>query len=125
MESTENYGLPRDALSALERLSGEIDDTTREGGVTDGKESIHDEIDHEAGVRVVDYRDHTVEIVTHYEISIAGEPWEQPVYVMDDGTVHYPGLPQYNVASAVDLMKGVIDAAYAAPDVVLDAAKGI
>lgn len=48
---------------------------------------------------------------TRYEIHLDGERWDQDVLVEDDGTVHDHGLPRYPVASAVDLLKDVIDAA--------------
>ena len=75
----------------------------------------------EAGVRRFDYRGHEVEIITHYEVTIDGEPWDGHMVVRVDGTVTYHGLPQYAVPSAVDLLRGVIDTAYEAPEDVLEA----
>jgi hypothetical protein len=66
--------------------------------------------------RRFEHRGHTVEIVTHYAITIDGEPWEQPIEVHPDGSVSYHGLPQYYVASAVDIVKAVIDHGYELPD---------
>lgn len=126
-------GVPggKDMLAGLAaRLEEEVGRaSTREesdGGdpPTDGSgHGAHGE--HQAGVRAFEYRGHTVRIRTRYEIHIDDEIWNQDVLVDDDGTVHYHGLPQYSVASAVDLLKGVIDAAYAAPAVVLDAAREV
>jgi len=73
------------------------------------------------GSRRFEYRGHDVEIVTHYEVTIDGEPWEGQMMVRVDGTVTYHGLPQYAVPSAVDLLRGVIDTSYEAPDDVLEA----
>ncbi|MDH3731561.1 MAG: hypothetical protein OES13_10660 [Acidimicrobiia bacterium] len=78
---------------------------------------------HRGSVRTRRYRDHVIEIVAHYEITIDGEPWNQHVQVMDDGTVHYHGMPQYSPPSLVDLMERVVDMAYAAPEEVLEAAR--
>ena len=65
--------------------------------------------------RAFNYRGHEVRIVTHYEVTIDGEPWKQHVEVHFDGTVSYHGLPQYVVPSAVELIGAVIDNSYEAP----------
>jgi hypothetical protein len=75
----------------------------------------------DAGVRRFEYRGHQVEIVTRYEVTIDGQPWEGQMVVRIDGTVTYHGLPQYAVPSAVELVRGVIDTAYEAPQDVRDA----
>jgi hypothetical protein len=72
-------------------------------------------------VRRFDYRGHAVEIVTRYEVTIDGAPWQQPIHVQKDGTVMYHGLPQYVVPSAVELIQGVIDHSYEAPAGIRDA----
>jgi hypothetical protein len=64
---------------------------------------------HREGVRRFAHRGHEVEIVTRYEVRIDGEPWNQHVEVLDDGSVAYHGLPQYAIPSAVDLIRKVID----------------
>jgi hypothetical protein len=64
---------------------------------------------HGTGVRRFEHRGHEVEIVTHYEVTIDGEPWHQHLMVLDDGSVTYHGLPQYAIPSAVDLIRTVID----------------
>jgi hypothetical protein len=73
------------------------------------------------GVRRFTYRGHAVQVVTHYAVTIDGEPWAGHLAVQDDGTVTYHGLPQYVVPSAVDLLRRVIDASYEAPQAVRDA----
>jgi hypothetical protein len=70
----------------------------------------------QGGVRRFEYRGHRVEIVTRYSVTIDGEPWTGDMTVRLDGTVTYHGLPQYAVPSAVDLIRGVIDTAYEAPE---------
>ena len=64
---------------------------------------------HGGGVRRFTHRGHEVEIVTHYEVTIDGEPWEPEFGVLDDGSVVYHALPQYAAPSAVDLVRTVID----------------
>jgi hypothetical protein len=63
-----------------------------------------------ASVRTAVHNGHTIEIRTTYDISIDGEPLEAHVSVSDNGSVHYHGLPNYAEASAIDLMRRVIDA---------------
>jgi hypothetical protein len=67
-------------------------------------------------VRAFEYRGHQVRIVTRYEVTIDGEPWDQPMHVREDGNVTYHGLPQYLVPSAVELIRAVIDYGLEAPD---------
>lgn len=71
---------------------------------------------HGTGVRRFTYRGHDVEIVTRYEVLIDGEPWDQHVEVLQDGSVTYHGLPQYALPSAVDLIRRLIDYDEDAPD---------
>lgn len=70
----------------------------------------------DGSVRRVEYRGHVIEIVTHYQVTIDGEPWTQMIHVQKDGTVMYHGLPQYIVPSAVELIQGVVDHSYEAPE---------
>jgi hypothetical protein len=78
-----------------------------------------DDHGHEHGgptVREFEYRGHTVRIVTHYEVTIDGEPWTQSIQVRPDGTVVSHDLPAYLVPSAADLLRAVIDQSYEAPE---------
>ena len=61
-------------------------------------------------VRTAVHNGHTIEILTSYDVRIDGEPLEAHMGVSDDGNVHYHGLPNYFEASAIDLMRRVIDA---------------
>ena len=63
-----------------------------------------------ASVRTAVHNGHTIEIRTSYDVRIDGEPLEAHMGVSDDGNVHYHGLPNYSEASAIDLMRRVIDA---------------
>ena len=69
-----------------------------------------------SSVRVFEHRGHRVEIVTRYEVTIDGQRWDQPMEVLEDGSVVYHGLPQYLVPSAVDMVKAVIDYSHEAPE---------
>jgi hypothetical protein len=71
---------------------------------------------HGDGVRRFTYRGHDVEIVTRYQVTIDGEPWDQHLEVLPDGSVTYHGLPQYAVPSAVDLLRTVIDYGFEVPE---------
>ncbi|HEX2212039.1 MAG TPA: hypothetical protein VHH12_00950 [Mycobacterium sp.] len=71
---------------------------------------------HGTGVRRFTYRGREVEIVTRYEVTIDGEPWNQHLEVLQDGSITYHGLPQYAVPSAVDLIQRVIDYEEDAPE---------
>jgi hypothetical protein len=64
---------------------------------------------HGPGVRRFTHRGHEVEIVTRYEVTMDGEPWNRHLEVLDDGSVAYHGLPQYAFPSAVDVIRTVID----------------
>ena len=61
-------------------------------------------------VRTAEHNGHSIEIRTTYDVRIDGEPMEAHLGVSNDGNVHYHGLPNYSEASAIDLMRRVIDA---------------
>lgn len=91
-----------------------------DGGCTPAGADIEDGQGHDhatdGSVREFTHRGHAVSVVTRYEVTIDGEPWEQQIHVQNDGSVSYHGLPQYVVPSAVDLVRGVIDHSYEAPE---------
>jgi hypothetical protein len=70
----------------------------------------------EPSVREIEYRGHSIRVVTRYEVTIDGEPWERPLEVMPDGNVVSHDLPQYVVPSALDLIRAVVDQSYEAPE---------
>lgn len=53
---------------------------------------------------------HKIKIKTTYRIEIDDEPLTLHTTVLEDGTVHCHGLPNYSFPSAVDLAKSIIDA---------------
>ncbi len=63
-----------------------------------------------SSTRTAQHRGHTVKIKTAYRIEIDDEPLTVHTMVMDDGSVHCHGLPNYAFASAVDMAKAIIDA---------------
>jgi len=102
-------------MDDLDKLAAEFADR---GYVIDGVEHHHENPTHGhgEGARRFTHRGHEVEIVTHYRVTIDGEPWEQHVEVLDDGSVTYHGLPQYAIPSAVDLIRRLIDYEEDMPD---------
>ncbi|PPD02348.1 MAG: hypothetical protein CTY36_09400 [Methylocystis sp.] len=68
---------------------------------------------HSAGgaqsVRKDSYRDHEIEIVTTYTILVDGKKIRAPLGVDASGQVHCHSLPNYQTASAVDMVRALID----------------
>jgi hypothetical protein len=60
-------------------------------------------------VRRFTHNGRTVEIETHYRITIDGIEFPDHIHVADNGTVHYHGLPQYSTPSAIDLVRRIVD----------------
>lgn len=71
---------------------------------------------HGDSVRRFTHRGHEIEIVTAYQVTIDGKPWDGHLEVLPDGAVTYHGFPQYAVPSAVDVLRTVIDYEEAAPE---------
>lgn len=66
---------------------------------------------HEAtSVREMTHNGHTVRIVTTYRVEVDGEPADMHLSVDEDGQVFTHATPFVTYASAVDLMKEVMDA---------------
>ncbi|WP_300071379.1 hypothetical protein [uncultured Ruegeria sp.] len=61
------------------------------------------------------HRGQKIKIRTTYRIEIDGEPLTLHTMVLDDGTVHCHGLPNYSFPSAIDLARSIIDASRLAP----------
>ena len=60
-------------------------------------------------VRTADYRGHHIVVRTHYEIQVDGRVIMGHMGVSNDGQVHYHPVPNLSFASAVDLVKQLID----------------
>lgn len=112
---------PRPAsIAGLDKLTRRFADRGYAPTGADIDDDRPDEHGHAHGtggsVREFTHRGHGVRVVTRYAVTIDGEPWEQQIHVQNDGSVTYHGLPQYVVPSAVDLVRGVIDHSYEAPE---------
>jgi hypothetical protein len=59
--------------------------------------------------READYYGHHIVIRTTYHIEVDGTPIEGHLGVTDDGQVHYHAVPNLSFASAIDLVKLLID----------------
>ncbi len=59
-------------------------------------------------VRTASYDGHEIRIETTYRITVDGQPLPGHVEVLANGRVHYHGLPNYAVASTVDLARLVL-----------------
>lgn len=60
-------------------------------------------------IRNAGHNGHRIEIQTTYRVLVDGKELSGHFGVDQDGTTHYHGLPNYQQASAVDLVKTVID----------------
>ena len=60
--------------------------------------------------RTARHRAHSIKVKTTYRVEVDGEPLTLHTVVLDDGTVHCHGLPNYSFRSAIDLAKALIDA---------------
>ncbi len=56
------------------------------------------------------HRGHRIKVRTTYVIEIDDEPLTVHTQVMDDGSVHCHGLPNYAFTSAIDMVRAVVDA---------------
>jgi len=65
--------------------------------------------DHGGSVRSFTHAGHKVKITTIYEIAIDGKPFKGTLGVGENGQVHCHSLPNYQTASAVDMVKYLID----------------
>jgi hypothetical protein len=71
---------------------------------------LHQMHDHGAGsVRHVTYKGHDIRITTTYAIELDGVEITGHLLVNNAGTVHYHAIPNQEFASAVDLVKRIVD----------------
>ncbi len=64
---------------------------------------------HGASLREDHYKGHHIVIETTYKVTVDGKKFTAPLDVSHAGTVQYHGVPNVGFASAVDLMKCIID----------------
>ncbi len=60
-------------------------------------------------IREADYEGHHIVIRTTYQIEVDGRPVTGHMGVTDDGKVHYHPVPNISFASALDMVKQLID----------------
>lgn len=60
-------------------------------------------------IREADYEGHHITIHTTYQIEVDGTPVTGHMGVTDDGNVHYHPIPNMSFASAIDMVKQLID----------------
>ena len=60
-------------------------------------------------VREAEYKGHYITVRTTYDIRVDGRPVTGHLEVTNDGHVHYHPVPNLSFASAVDLVKQLID----------------
>jgi hypothetical protein len=62
-----------------------------------------------ASIREAEYNGHRIVVKTSYQIEVDGKPVSGHLAVTNDGQVHYHPIPNLSFASAVDLVKQLID----------------
>jgi|SRR6266487_785868 len=62
-----------------------------------------------SSVRTSEYKGHHIVIKTTYQVTIDGKRFMGQLGVTNSGEVHYHGVPNAGFASALDLVKAVID----------------
>jgi len=60
-------------------------------------------------VRKAEYQGHHIVVRTQYQIEVDGQMLMGHMGVTNDGQVHYHSVPNLSFASAVDLVKQLID----------------
>ena len=65
--------------------------------------------DHGDSVREDHHKGHHIVIKTTYEVKVDEKKFTAPLGVSNAGTVQYHGIPNMGFASAIDLMKCIID----------------
>ena len=59
--------------------------------------------------READYKGHHIVVRTKYEVEIDGKPLMGHMGVTDSGSVHYHPVPNMSFASALDMVRKIID----------------
>jgi len=59
--------------------------------------------------READYKGHHIVVRTKYEVEIDGKPLMGHMGVTDSGSVHYHPVPNLSFASALDMVRKIID----------------
>jgi hypothetical protein len=59
--------------------------------------------------RETDYKGHHIVVRTKYEVEVDGKPLMGHMGVNDSGSVHYHPIPNMSFASALDMVRKIID----------------
>jgi len=101
--------MPDSSKPQRDRLLGWVESVTMPPGYTPGDHSHHDSF---TSVRKAVYRGKRIVVETTYRITIDDVPVRVHTAVLDDGTVHYHGFPNYSFPSALDLGRRLVDASF-------------
>src|SRR5215467_11314976 len=77
------------------------------GHVKKAQKPMHGKME---SVREAMYQCHHIVVRTRYELEVDGKMLMGHVGVTNDGQVHYHAIPEVSFASAIDLVKQLIDA---------------
>lgn len=83
----------------VKQNASRVKDANKAGGHHGGGETI----------READHAGHHIVVRTTYRVEVDGKPITGHVGVTDDGQVHYHAVPNVAYASAIDLLKALID----------------
>jgi hypothetical protein len=99
----------RDELAPAAAPASLVDYIARHMSHLQQMEHPHDGHGGSTSVRQATYRGHQIVIRTSYRIEVDGRPIDGHLAVTNDGRVHYHAIPNYRFASAVDLVRQLID----------------
>ena len=99
--------MKRDELAEAARPEVVVESVARRR--SELQEGDHDHGGPVESVRKASYRGHEITIRTTYSIEVDGVPIEGHFGVRDDGQVHYHAVPNVSFASAIDVVKQLID----------------
>lgn len=102
--------MDRDELAAAASPQALVAHVTGQAGQHGGHHGQHGQHHSMTSVREASYEGHDIVIRTTYEIEVDGRPLRGHLGVTSDGQVHYHAVPNLSFASAVDLVKQLIDA---------------
>jgi hypothetical protein len=83
----------------VKQNASKVKEANKRGGHHGGGETI----------READYAGHHIVVGTTYRVEVDGVPVTGHLGVTDDGQVHYHAVPNIAYASAIDLLKALID----------------
>ena len=102
--------MPEGDLEALEDVRSRVAEVERNlSGEPERKHDPH----HGHGVETVredHYRGHHIVVSTTYRVEVDGRPVTGHLGVTNDGRVHYHAVPNLRFASALELVRRLIDA---------------